>query len=55
MLLHRSATDSRIDKVHHASADYPNGKWGDVLLVDFTLMGRPFQALNGGPNTAWCG
>ena len=29
--------------------DYPSGKAGDVLLVEFTLMGQPFAALNGGP------
>ena len=39
---------SRIDNVMHAPADYPAGKRGDVLLVEFTLAGRPFQALNGG-------
>lgn len=41
--------DSRIDAVHRAPGDYPDGKQGEVLLVDFTLMGRPFQGLNGGP------
>jgi len=41
--------DSRIDKVHRAPGDYPSGKAGDVLTVEFTLMGRPFVALNGGP------
>ncbi len=41
--------DSRVDAVHRAPADYPSGKAGDVLLVAFTLMGRPFTGLNGGP------
>jgi predicted 3-demethylubiquinone-9 3-methyltransferase (glyoxalase superfamily) len=41
--------DSRIDAVHRAPSDYPSGKAGDVLLVEFTLMGRPFTGLNGGP------
>ncbi len=41
--------DSRVDAVHRAPADYPSGKAGDVLLVEFTLMGRPFTGLNGGP------
>ncbi len=41
--------DSRVDAVHAAPNDYPAGKQGDVLLVEFTLMGRPFTALNGGP------
>lgn len=40
---------SRIKKVQKAPADYPSGKKGDVLTVDFTLVGRPFNALNGGP------
>jgi predicted 3-demethylubiquinone-9 3-methyltransferase (glyoxalase superfamily) len=41
--------DSRIDGVKRSPADYPNGKEGDVLVVEFTLGGRPFMALNGGP------
>jgi len=42
--------DSRIDKVHRAPGNYPSGKAGDVLTVEFTLMGRPFVGLNGGPH-----
>ncbi|MBV9554862.1 MAG: VOC family protein, partial [Alphaproteobacteria bacterium] len=41
--------NSHVDKVHRAPSDYPSGKAGDVVLVDFTLMDRPFTALNGGP------
>ena len=41
--------NSRIDAIHRAPGDYPAGKAGDVLLVEFTLMGRPFASLNGGP------
>lgn len=41
--------ESRIDRVHKAPGDYPSGKAGDVLTVEFTLMGRPFLGLNGGP------
>jgi predicted 3-demethylubiquinone-9 3-methyltransferase (glyoxalase superfamily) len=41
--------DSRIDKVTRAPADYPSGKAGDVLMVAFTLDGRSFTGLNGGP------
>ena len=41
--------NSRIDAVHRAPSDYPSGKAGDVLTVEFTLMGRPFMGLNGGP------
>lgn len=42
--------DSRIDGVHRAPADHPSGKAGDVLTVTFTLAGRTFTALNGGPH-----
>lgn len=42
--------NSRIDNVNRSPADYPNGKAGDVLVVEFTLDGRPYMALNGGPN-----
>src|SRR2546430_15463229 len=41
--------DSHIDKVVKAPADFPSGKKGNVLAVDFTLMGRKFSGLNGGP------
>ena len=41
--------DSRIDGVHRSPADYPSGKAGDVLTVEFTLAGRSFVGLNGGP------
>ncbi|HEV2700034.1 MAG TPA: VOC family protein [Steroidobacteraceae bacterium] len=41
--------DSRVDSVHRAPSDYPAGKAGDVLMVDFTLMGQAFVGLNGGP------
>ena len=41
--------DSQVDAVHRAPSDYPSGKTGDVLMVEFTLMGRPFTGLNGGP------
>lgn len=41
--------DSRIDAIHRTPADYPAGKKGDVLTVEFTLGGRPFVGLNGGP------
>jgi predicted 3-demethylubiquinone-9 3-methyltransferase (glyoxalase superfamily) len=42
--------DSRIDKVNRAPGDYPSGKAGDVITVEFTLMSRPFVGLNGGPH-----
>ena len=41
--------DSRVIAVHKAPADYPNGKAGDVLTVDFTVLGQRFVGLNGGP------
>jgi predicted 3-demethylubiquinone-9 3-methyltransferase (glyoxalase superfamily) len=41
--------DSRITAVHKAPSDYPGGKAGDVLTVDFTVLGQPFVGLNGGP------
>ena len=42
--------DSRIDAIHRAPADFPSGKKGDVLTVEFTLAGRKFVGLNGGPH-----
>ncbi|MDH5829196.1 VOC family protein [Luteimonas sp. M1R5S18] len=45
----RTFPDSRVDAVHHAPGDYPSGKAGDVLTVDFTVMGIPCLGLNGGP------
>lgn len=41
--------DSRIDTVHRSPADYPSGGKDEVLLVQFTLAGRSFTGLNGGP------
>jgi predicted 3-demethylubiquinone-9 3-methyltransferase (glyoxalase superfamily) len=41
--------DSHVDAVHRAPSDYPSGKAGNVLMVEFTLMGQPFTGLNGGP------
>jgi predicted 3-demethylubiquinone-9 3-methyltransferase (glyoxalase superfamily) len=41
--------DSRIDEVVRSPIDYPAGKAGDVLTVDFTLAGQRFVGLNGGP------
>ena len=33
--------DSAVDAVHHAPSDYPGGKEGDVLTVEFTVLGIP--------------
>jgi predicted 3-demethylubiquinone-9 3-methyltransferase (glyoxalase superfamily) len=41
--------DSSVGAIHRAPADYPNGKQGDVLLVEFTVLGIPCIGLNGGP------
>ena len=41
--------DSAVQAVHTAPSDYPNGKAGDVLTVEFTVMGIPCLGLNGGP------
>jgi len=42
--------DSRVTGVHKAPSDYPDGKAGDVLTVEFTVMGIPCSGLNGGPH-----
>jgi 2-polyprenyl-6-hydroxyphenyl methylase/3-demethylubiquinone-9 3-methyltransferase len=44
--------DSSVDAVHRAPADYPAGKEGDVLTVEFTVLGVPCLGLNGGPGVA---
>jgi predicted 3-demethylubiquinone-9 3-methyltransferase (glyoxalase superfamily) len=41
--------DSSVKAVHKAPGDYPSGKAGDVLTVDFTVLGIPCIGLNGGP------
>ena len=41
--------DSAVTAVHRAPADYPSGKAGDVLTVDFTVAGVACLGLNGGP------
>ncbi|MFZ5521515.1 MAG: VOC family protein [Pseudomonadota bacterium] len=41
--------DSAVGRVLRAPDDYPAGKAGDVLTVDFTVMGLPCMGLNGGP------
>lgn len=41
--------DSRVDKVVRAPAAYPAGDAGAVLVVEFTLAGSRYVALNGGP------
>jgi predicted 3-demethylubiquinone-9 3-methyltransferase (glyoxalase superfamily) len=41
--------NSCISAVHYAPSDYPAGKKGDVLTIDFTVCGVACMALNGGP------
>lgn len=41
--------DSRIGAVLRAPGDYPAGKEGDVLTVEFTVLGIPCLGINGGP------
>ena len=41
--------DSAVGHVQCAPADYPNGREGDALVVEFTVLGRRFIGLNGGP------
>ncbi|AVA12452.1 MAG: VOC family protein [Sphingopyxis granuli] len=41
--------ESRVGAVHRAPGDNPSGREGDVLTVDFTVLGIPCVGLNGGP------
>ncbi len=41
--------NSRVTAVTRSPSDYPSGKAGDVLTVEFTVLGQPFVGLNGGP------
>jgi 2-polyprenyl-6-hydroxyphenyl methylase/3-demethylubiquinone-9 3-methyltransferase len=41
--------DSSVDAVHRAPGDFHSGKKGDVLTVEFTVLGIPCLGLNGGP------
>jgi 2-polyprenyl-6-hydroxyphenyl methylase/3-demethylubiquinone-9 3-methyltransferase len=45
----RTFPDSSVGAIHRAPADYPSGKAGDVLTVEFTVMRLPCLGLNGGP------
>ncbi len=42
--------DSHVDRVNAAASDYPGGKEGNELTVEFTVLGQSFLGLNGGPN-----
>jgi predicted 3-demethylubiquinone-9 3-methyltransferase (glyoxalase superfamily) len=41
--------DSAVTAIHRAPGDYPAGKQGQVLTVEFTVLGIPCVGLNGGP------
>jgi predicted 3-demethylubiquinone-9 3-methyltransferase (glyoxalase superfamily) len=45
----RTFPDSSVKAVHKAPGDYPDGKEGQVLTVEFTVVGVPCVGLNGGP------
>lgn len=45
----RTFPDSAVHAVHGAPGDYPDGREGDPLVVEFTVMGIPCLGLNGGP------
>jgi predicted 3-demethylubiquinone-9 3-methyltransferase (glyoxalase superfamily) len=42
--------DSRVDRVWALPTDSPSGPAGSVTVVDFTLLGQPFQAMTAGPH-----
>ena len=44
--------NSAVGAVHRAPSDYPAGKEGDVLTVEFTVAGTPCIGMNGGPGVA---
>jgi len=41
--------DSSVEAIHRAPSDYPSGGEGDVLTVEFTVLGIPCIGVNGGP------
>ena len=41
--------DSRVERVNYAPGDFPGGRAGVELTVEFTVLGRAFVGLNGGP------
>lgn len=42
--------DSHVGRVNAAAADYPGGREGNELTVEFTVLGQSFLGLNGGPD-----
>lgn len=49
MFYAKTFPDSAVGAVHRTPGDYPAGKQGDVLTVEFSVMGIPCLGLNGGP------
>lgn len=45
--------DTRIDRINRSPIDWPAGKAGDTITVEFTLLGSPYIALNGGADTSF--
>ena len=45
----RTFPDSFVGKTYRAPGDYPAGEEGQILTVDFTVLGIPCLGLNGGP------
>lgn len=43
-------SESSVGAIVHAPGDYPSGTEGDILVVEFTVVGIPCIGLNGGPN-----
>lgn len=41
--------NSEVFRVHQAPGDFPGGKAGDILTVEFSVLGIPCLGLNGGP------
>ena len=42
--------DSQVGAAHTAPSDFPDGKEGNELTVEFSVLGQKFVGLNGGPN-----
>ncbi|MBS0341624.1 MAG: VOC family protein [Proteobacteria bacterium] len=45
----KTFADSKVGRITHAPGNYPDGREGDILTVEFTVMGIPCVGLNGGP------
>ncbi len=45
----KTFADSEVSAIHRAPGDFPSGRQGDVLTVEFTVLGIPCLGLNGGP------